>query len=121
MRGTLVVEFSFDGKILTASWCNLHRSRILIINSMTKNFSIFYFLIVFVAIACNTTKQKKTSEELYKSSDLTAVNSFTSGAEGPAVDKDGNLYAVNYSKEGTIGKITPTGGSSIFIELPNGS
>jgi len=88
---------------------------------MTKNFSIFYFLIVFVAIACNTTKQKKTSEELYKSSDLTAVNSFTSGAEGPAVDKDGNLYAVNYSKEGTIGKITPTGGSSIFIELPNGS
>ena len=66
-------------------------------------------------------KTKKTSEELYKSSDLTAVNSFTSGAEGPAVDKDGNLYAVNYSKEGTIGKITPTGGSSIFIELPNGS
>ncbi|TMI81746.1 MAG: SMP-30/gluconolactonase/LRE family protein [Bacteroidetes bacterium] len=58
---------------------------------------------------------------MYKSSDLTAVNSFTSGAEGPAVDKDGNLYAVNYSKEGTIGKITPTGGSSIFIELPNGS
>ena len=58
---------------------------------------------------------------MYKSSDLTAVNSFTSGAEGPAVDKDGNLYAVNYSKEGTIGKITPAGDSSIFIELPNGS
>ena len=61
------------------------------------------------------------SEELYKSTDFTAVNSFTSGAEGPAVDKDGNLYAVNYSKEGTIGKITPKGEGSIFIELPNGS
>jgi len=58
---------------------------------------------------------------LYKSSNLTAVNSFTSGAEGPAVDKDGNLYAVNYSKEGTVGKVTPNGDSSIFIELANGS
>jgi len=58
---------------------------------------------------------------MYKSTDLTAVNSFTSGAEGPAVDKDDNLYAVNYSKEGTVGKITPAGDSSIFIELPNGS
>ena len=88
---------------------------------MKKHFSIFNFLIMLAAIACNTTKQKNVSKELYKSSDLTAVNSFTSGAEGPAVDKDGNLYAVNYSREGTIGKITPTGDSSIFIELPNGS
>ena len=88
---------------------------------MNKLFRISGFLIIIIAIACNTTGQKNTSEELYKSSDLTAVNSFTSGAEGPAVDKDGNLYAVNYSKEGTIGKITPTGDSSIFIELPNGS
>jgi len=78
-------------------------------------------LIITLAIACNTTGQKNTSDELYKSSDLTPVNSFTSGAEGPAVDKDGNLYAVNYSKQGTVGKITLTGDSSIFIELPNGS
>ena len=88
---------------------------------MRKNFSIFNFLIIIVAIACNTTRQKNASEALYKSSNLTALNSFTSGAEGPAVDKDGNLYAVNYSKEGTIGKITPTGASSIFIKLTNGS
>jgi gluconolactonase len=80
----------------------------------------FFALIIIFGIACNTTG-KNGSEDLYKSSDLTAVNSFTSGAEGPAVDKDGNLYAVNYSKEGTIGKITPKGDSSIFIELPNGS
>ena len=88
---------------------------------MIKKSSIFKLLIIVVAIACNTKKHNKASEELYKSADLTAVNSFTSGAEGPAVDKDDNLYAVNYSKEGTIGKITPAGDSSIFIELPNGS
>jgi gluconolactonase len=88
---------------------------------MIKNLSMSRFLVIFVAIACNSAKQNKASHELYKSSALTAVNSFTSGAEGPAVDKDDNLYAVNYLKEGTIGKITETGGSSIFIELPNGS
>ncbi len=88
---------------------------------MTKNFSILNFLIIFVAIACNTMNQNNATGELYKTANLTAVNSFTSGAEGPAVDKEGNLYAVNYSKEGTVGKITPTGDSSIFIELTNGS
>jgi gluconolactonase len=88
---------------------------------MNKLLPIFSFIIMFAAITCKTTKQKNTSEQFYKSSNLTAINSFTSGAEGPAVDKDYNLYAVNYSKEGTIGKITPKGESSIFIELPNGS
>ncbi len=88
---------------------------------MNKLLSAFTFLIIIAAVACNTKKQKSSSTEFYKSSDLTAVNSFTSGAEGPAVDKDGNLYAVNYSKEGTVGKITPTGDSGIFIELPKGS
>jgi gluconolactonase len=83
------------------------------------NFSIFNFM-AFVLLTCNT-KQKSMTNDLYKASDLTRVNSFTSGAEGPAVDKAGNLYAVNFSKEGTIGKITPGGEASIFIELPNGS
>ena len=88
---------------------------------MKKLFYILSFLLALLAVSCKTAKQKNTSNELYKSSDLTALNSFTSGAEGPAVDSDGNLYAVNYSKEGTIGKITPAGDNSIFIELPNGS
>jgi gluconolactonase len=88
---------------------------------MTKSFLGLCFPIVFIVMACNATRQKNTPEELYKSSKLTPVHSFTSGAEGPAVDRDGNLYAVNYSKEGTIGKITPVGDSSVFIELPNGS
>jgi gluconolactonase len=60
-------------------------------------------------------------EDLYKSTVFTAPKSFTSGIEGPAVDKNGNLYAVNFQKEGTIGKVTPKGEASIFVELPNGS
>ncbi|MEO8569565.1 MAG: SMP-30/gluconolactonase/LRE family protein [Ginsengibacter sp.] len=88
---------------------------------MKKLFLFPGFLTLIILLACNSTKDENGSDELYKSSDFTAVNSFTSGAEGPAVDADGNLYAVNYSKEGTIGKITPARDSSIFIELPNGS
>lgn len=71
--------------------------------------------------ACNTTAPKTSTSELYTAADFTAVNTFTTGAEGPAVDTAGNLYAVNYSREGTIGIITPAGDSSIFVELPNGS
>jgi len=59
--------------------------------------------------------------ELYKSSLFTPQNSFTSGCEGPAVDKEGNVYAVNFQKEGTIGKVTPDGKSELFVELPQGS
>jgi gluconolactonase len=88
---------------------------------MKKYLPTLTLIIMFNAIACNTTNNSNDSTELYVSSDLTAVNSFTSGAEGPAVDSEGNLYAVNFSKEGTIGKITVTGESSIFIELPHGS
>ena len=58
---------------------------------------------------------------LFQSKILTPPQSFTDGVEGPAVDNEGNLYAVNYHHEGTIGKITTTGEASIFVELPTGS
>ncbi|MDF9797047.1 gluconolactonase [Catalinimonas alkaloidigena] len=53
--------------------------------------------------------------------DLTAVGSFTRGIEGPAVDDDGNVYAVNFKEQGTIGKVTPNGDASLFVSLPEGS
>jgi gluconolactonase len=61
------------------------------------------------------------AEELYVSKVFTAPGSFTTGIEGPAVDADGNVYAVNYEKQTTIGKVTPDGQCSIFVTLPNGS
>lgn len=38
-------------------------------------------------------------------------------AEGPAIDRDGNLYVVNYREWGTIGKITPDGTASVLVDL----
>ena len=57
-------------------------------------------------------------ETLYISTILTAPHGFTDGIEGPACATDGNIYAVNFARQGTIGKITPSGECSIFIELP---
>ena len=61
------------------------------------------------------------NEELFISQEFTPVNGFTSGIEGPACDADGNLYAVNYARQHTIGKVTPDGTESVFVELPTGS
>ncbi|PRX71416.1 sugar lactone lactonase YvrE [Cohnella sp. SGD-V74] len=52
---------------------------------------------------------------------LTPPGSFTAGIEGPACDGQGNVYAVNYARSGTIGRVTPQGEGSIFVELPTGS
>jgi sugar lactone lactonase YvrE len=52
---------------------------------------------------------------------FTPRNSFTDGIEGPACDAHGNLYAVNFAKQGTIGVITPDGVGYVFVELPEGS
>lgn len=60
-------------------------------------------------------------ETLYVCSDFTAPGGFTSGVEGPACDIDGNLYAVNFSRQGTIGKVSPDGTAEIFVSLPEGS
>jgi len=58
---------------------------------------------------------------LFKSSAFTALNGFTRGIEGPAVDRNGILYVVNFAKQGTIGHVNPDGSASLFIELPGGS
>ncbi len=61
------------------------------------------------------------NEELFVSNEFTPESGFTSGIEGPACDADGNLYAVNYERQHTIGKVTPEGEASVFVELPTGS
>lgn len=46
---------------------------------------------------------------------------WTTGIEGPACDAEGNVYAVNYSARGTIGRATPDGKTEDWIALPNKS
>jgi hypothetical protein len=95
---------------------NQTKTTILILMSRILILSMIYASLSFAASA-----QNSSSSELFKSSVLTPVNSFTDGVEGPAVDKSGIVYAVNLARQGTIGQIAPAGKTSIFIELPDGS
>lgn len=61
------------------------------------------------------------AETLFVAEPLTAENSFTEGIEGPACDAKGNIYAVNFERQQTIGKVTPEGRGSVFAQLPGTS
>lgn len=55
------------------------------------------------------------------STDWVSDGQFTNGVEGPVVDVFGNLYAVNFQQQGTIGKVSAKGVAEVFVQLPNDS
>ena len=57
----------------------------------------------------------------YQAQGLTPPKAFTEGIEGPATDKNGYIYAVNYQKQGTIGRTAPNGETGVWVTLPEGS
>lgn len=71
-------------------------------------------LMIGLPVVAQTASQRETT-------DLLPEGTFTNGIEGPATDKAGNLYAVNYGKEGTIGIARPDGSHACFVTLPEGS
>lgn len=58
---------------------------------------------------------------LYQATDWVGDGQFTDGIEGPAVDRDGNLYAVNFQRQGTIGIVRGKDDAELFVTLPDGS
>lgn len=85
-----------------------------------KNF-IFYLLQIAVLLIGISCIENTETADLYKATDFTKEEEFTSGIEGPATDDKGNIYLVNFGEEGTIGKVSPEGESSLFVKLPEGS
>ncbi|CAL76424.1 Putative gluconolactonase [Bradyrhizobium sp. ORS 278] len=79
----------------------------------TLRFACFVALVATPALA---------APKLFESTQLTPFGEYTFGIEGPAVDRDGNLYVVNLGKPGTIGRLAPEAtASEKFTELPDGS
>ncbi len=74
-----------------------------------------------ILIAIASLSSLRAAEKLFIASPLTAEGSFTSGVEGPAVDGDGNVYAVSFQHKQNIAKISPEGRAEIFVTLPNQS
>lgn len=74
---------------------------------------------IFLAVFCMPVIV--SCQPLYQATDHTAENLFTNNIEGPAFDKKGNLYVVNFGKDGTIGLVKPNGEAQLFVTLPEGS
>ena len=75
----------------------------------------FYLLTLAVlAVSCK-------SSRVVTAKDITPPGSFTQNCEGPAVDRQGNLFVVNYQKDGTVGRFGPGGSAEVFVTLPEGS
>jgi len=79
-------------------------------NLLTK---LLFVSVAFVLFSCE--------RKVDKSADFTQEWLFTKGIEGPAVDSKGNLYAVNYMREGTVGIVDSKAKVSLFVDLPEGS
>ena len=84
---------------------------------------LFAKLLLFISalIVAGSFYSCSGTKKLFVAEDLTAENLFSVNIEGPAFDKNGQLYVVNYLHDGTIGKVAPDGACSMFIELPEGS
>lgn len=79
--------------------------------------TIRFFLFALVAFSCSSSPYVADTHSV----DFTAENLFTRNIEGPAFDKHGTLYVVNYQTNGTIGKVHVDGSCELFVVLPEGS
>lgn len=77
-----------------------------------KNLAVLLSCLICVAFA---------QAQYYEARDLTAENTFSENIEGPNVDKAGNLYVVNFQKDGTIGLVHPNGEIDLYVTLPSPS
>jgi hypothetical protein len=72
-----------------------------------------------IVSACLLGGTAAAQEVLFKSTRLTSPNKFDKHMEGPAVDKDGNLFVPNFGEDGTIGKLAVGAAEfELFTKLP---
>jgi sugar lactone lactonase YvrE len=72
-------------------------------------------------VAAEPKAKPSASPPRFQATPLTAEGTFTRGIEGPACDAEGNIYAVNFARQQTIGRVTPDGQAEVFVELPDKS
>ena len=61
------------------------------------------------------------AETLFVAEPFTPRHAFTPGIEGPACDRSGAVFAVNYERQGTIGRVAPDGSAEVHLALPGTS
>ncbi len=80
------------------------------------------FLLCELAVASSLAAASAAQEAPFQSRQVAPKGEYTFNIEGPAVDRQGNLYVVNFGRPGTIGEL-PSGASrsQLFAVLPEGS
>lgn len=79
------------------------------------------WLLILWATWVTSVNAQDFNKTLFEATDHTKENLFTENIEGPAFDKLGNLYVVNFQQDGTVGKVKPNGDVELFITLPEES
>lgn len=88
---------------------------------MQWNFQLLTRLAYHVVVLFFISSSVVADEKLFVAEPVTQPKEFTSGIEGPACDAAGNVYAVNFKDQGTIGIVSPQGKGDVFVTLPNQS
>lgn len=73
---------------------------------------------MIAAGATGAARAAPQADALFVATPFTAAHGFTAGIEGPAVDRAGNVYAVNFARDHTIGIVAPNGSARVFLTLP---
>ncbi len=76
---------------------------------------------LLISLLMITSTSALSGESLWIATPFTETGSFTAGIEGPAIDRQGNVYAVSFARQNTIGRVTPAGVGEIFVTMPAGS
>ncbi len=74
-----------------------------------------------VMLCCLTAPTWGADDKPWVATAFTEKGSFTPGIEGPNCDALGNVFVVNFAKQGTVGKVTPEGKGEVFVEFANKS
>lgn len=75
-----------------------------------------------LVMGLETANAGERRRDLFRAEPVTVTNLFTAGIEGPACDREGNVYAVNLGRQGTVGRVSVPGGmGEVWAELPAGS
>lgn len=77
--------------------------------------------VVFWGLCFGITGGLLADETLFVATPVTQPPEFTAGIEGPACDAAGNIFAVNFARQQTIGRVTPDGKGEVFATLPGTS
>lgn len=79
------------------------------------------FICALVALAVIASVSVSSSEETNFVAEPLTEGEFTDGIEGPACDRDGNIYCVSFRHARNIARVSPEGRAELFVELPEKS